>query len=71
MVIRVFIARGRYDSKDPNFFYTSNTKSQHSLKHSRQIAGIAAKEYTCVPYNRDRNRYRSKLKKKLRRSKTR
>ena len=33
------------------------------FKHSRQIVGIAAKEQTCVPYNRDRNRDRSKLKK--------
>ena len=33
-------------------------------ENSRQIAGIAAKEQTCVPYNRDRNRYRSKLEKK-------
>ena len=32
-------------------------------KHSQQIAGIAAKESTCVPHNRDRNRYRHKLKK--------
>ena len=32
-------------------------------EHSRQIAGIAAKEKTYVPYNRERNRYRSKLKK--------
>ena len=32
------------------------------LKYSRQIAGIAAKE-TRVPYNRDRNRDRYKLRK--------
>ena len=31
-------------------------------KHGRQIAGIAAKEKTCVPCSRDRNRYISKLK---------
>ena len=31
-------------------------------KHSRQIAGIAAKEWTCVPCHRDRNIYRYKLK---------
>ena len=44
------------------------TKSYQSLftkklKLSRQIAGRAAKEQTCVPYNRDRNIYRSKQKK--------
>ena len=32
-------------------------------QHSRQIAGIAVKEQTCGPYNRDRNSHRSKLKK--------
>ena len=37
--------------------------SRNTFKHSRLIAGIAAKEWTRVLYNRDRNRYRFKFKK--------
>ena len=44
-----------------------NGRAKILHKHGRQIAGIAAKEQTCVPYNRDRNRYRSKFEKKNRR----
>ena len=29
---------------------------ENHLEYSRQIARIAAKEQTCVPYNRDRKR---------------
>ena len=35
----------------------------YSINHSRQIVRIAAKESTCVPYKKDRNRCKYNLKK--------
>ena len=41
-----------------------NSPQNTLVKHSRHSAGLAAKKKkTCMPYNRDINRYRSKLKK--------